>query len=442
MNKQELKAIADFVVAEAKRLGATDCEVTIASGKSVEVGIRVGTVEELQGAQTQGLDFRAFVGQRHASVSTSNLNRDVLSKVIADTIETAKIAQEDPTAGLADASAYSNDVPELGLFDDEASKLPVGKKIELAMAAEKAAMDADKRVVNSRGCGFSDETTVMVKANSRGLSVAYESSACSLSAAVIASDSEGDGVMQIGGWGSTSRKLSTLQSADEIGRIAAEHAIRQLNPRRVKSQTCPVIYDPQSAAGLISKLIGAASGAQIYRKSSFLVDKRGTEIASKLVTIVDDPHIIGGLASRPIDSEGLPTRKRVIVDKGTLECYLLGIYSARKLGEAPNGGSISNLYLENGETSVEDMIASVENGLYLTSASGLGFNATTGDYSVGASGIWIENGKFAFPVQGITVAGHIIGMLKGIGAVGNDLVFRSSVNSPTIMIDKMMLAGE
>ncbi len=442
MNKQQLKAIADFVVAEAKRLGATDCEVTIGVGESVEVGVRVGNVEELQGAQTQELEFRAFVGQRHASISTSNLDQSVLTKLIGDTIEVAKLAPEDPTAGLADASAYSNNVPDLGLFDDEASKLPVEKKVELALAAEKAAMEADKRVANSRGCGFSDEMNIIVRANSRGLSVAYETSACSLSAAVIASDPAGDGVMQIGGWGSSSRKLSTLQSADEIGRIAAEHAVRQLNPRRVKSQTCPVIYDPQSAARLISQLVGAASGAQIYRKSSFLVDKRGTQVASKLITIVDDPHIIGGLASRPIDSEGLPTRKRVIVDKGTLECYLLGIYSARKLGETPNGGSTSNLYVQNGETPVEELIASVESGLYLTSASGLGFNATTGDYSVGASGIWIENGKFAFPVQGITVAGHIIGMLQGIDAVGNDLVFRSSVNSPTLKINKMMLAGE
>ena len=325
------------------------------------------------------------------------------------------------------------------LSDDAASKLSAKEKIAMAMAAEAAARAVDSRINNSKGAGFSDARGVTVKANSRGLLAAYEGSSCSLSATVIATDEAG---MQLGGWGSSSRSLAGLQSPETIGKIAAEHALRQLGARRVKSQSCPVVFDPQMAARLVSQFVAAAGGRSIYRKSSFLLDKLGKVVASGLVNIVDDPLIPGGLASRPFDGEGLPSSKRVIVGDGILETYLLGVYSARKLGKTPNGGSTSNLYLKAGTTSPDDIIASVKNGLYLTSVSGPGFNATTGDYSVGASGLWIENGKIAFPVQGITIAGNVVDMFNGIEAVGSDLEFRSSVNAPTIKVSKMMIAGE
>lgn len=439
MKKQQLESAAEFIVAEAKRLGASDCEVTIGAGQSVDVGVRLGKVEELQGAQTQGLDFKAFVGTRHATVSTADLRRRSLTRLVRETIATAKLAQEDPSAGLAERGQFASSFPDLDLFDGAASALPVEKKIEMAMAAEAAAMGADKRISNSEGAGFSERTGVTVKANSRGFVGAYEGSSCSISATVIATD---EGGMQVGGWWSSSRKLSGLESAEEVGKVAAEHALRQLGARRVKSQSCPVVFDPQMAARLVSQLVGAAAGAHIYRKSSFLAGKRGELIASPLVTIVDDPLMKGGLASRPFDGEGLPSAKRVIVGDGKLECYLLGVYSARKLGEAPNGGSTSNLYLKAGNVSAEDIIASVDNGLYLTSVSGPGFNQTTGDYSVGASGMWIEKGKIAFPVQGITIAGNVVDMFNGIEAIGSDLVFRSGVNAPTVKIARMMIAGE
>lgn len=439
-NKQQLQATAEFIVAEAKRLGATDCSVAISVGESVDIGVRKGNVEELQGAQSQGLTFTAYVGQRTATVSTADLRRRSLTKMIRETIATAKLAQEDPTAGLADPEHFAKDIPDLQLFDAAASALPVEEKIKMAIAAEAAAIGFDKRISNSEGAGFSDSKGVVVRANSRGFVGAYESSSCSISATVIAADA--DGSMQIGGWWSQGRKLGALTSADEVGKIAAEHALRQLGARRVKSQSCPVVFDPQQAARLVSQFVGAASGPQIYRKSSFLVGKRGQSVASKQVQIIDDPLIPGGLASRPFDSEGLPSKTRVIVGDGKLECYLLGVYSARKLGEAPNGGSTSNLYLKAGEHSPEEIIASVQNGLYLTSVSGPGFNATTGDYSVGASGLWIENGKIAFPVQGITIAGNVVDMFNGIEMIGNDLVMRSSVNAPTIKIKSMMVAGE
>ncbi len=441
MKKEQLQATADFVVAEAKRLGASDCEVTIAAGQSVDIGVRLGEVEELQGAQTQGLEFTAYVGTRHASMSTADLKRRSLTRLVRDTIATAKLAEEDPYAGLAESKFFARGkLPELDLLDAAASKLAVKDKIEMAMAAEKAALGSDKRVSNSEGAGFSESQRVLVMANSRGFSGAYEGSNCSIGANVIAADT--DGSMQVGGWYSQSRSLAGLQSPEEVGRIAAEHALRQLGARRVKSQSCPVVFDPDMAARLVVQFVGAASGPQIYRKSSFLVGKRGKSVAASAVNIIDDPLIAGGLASRPFDGEGLASARRVIVGEGKLECYLLGVYAARKLNEDPNGGSFSNLYLEAGKETPEEIIASVANGLYLTSVSGPGFNATTGDYSVGASGLWIENGKIAFPVQGITIAGNVVEMFNGIEAIGSDLVFRGRVNAPTLKIGKMMIAGE
>lgn len=438
-NKQQLLSVAEFIVAEAKRLGATDCSVVLGAGQSVDLGVRLGNVEELQGAQTQGLDFTAYVGKRVASASSSDLRRRSLTRLVRETIATAKLAQEDPTAGLAESEQMAKVIPDLKLHDNAASKLPVEDKIKLALATEKAAMGADKRISNSEGASFSENMSVTVRANSRGFIGAYEGSSCSLSASVIAA---GDSGMQVGSWWSASRSLDGLASPDEVGKVAAEHALRQLGARQVKSQSCPVVFDPMMAARLVSQLVGAASGGVIYRKSSFLVDKLGKAVASKLVTIIDDPLIEGGLASRPFDSECLPAKKRVIVSEGKLECYLLGVYAARKLGMTPNGAQTSNLYLQAGSLTPEEIIASVKNGLYLTKVSGPGFNQTTGDYSVGASGIWIEDGKLAFPVQGITIAGNVVEMFNGIEAVGNDLVFRSGTNAPTIKIAKMTIAGE
>jgi PmbA protein len=204
----------------------------------------------------------------------------------------------------------------------------------------------------------------------------------------------------------------------------------------------PVVFDPQMAARLISQFVGAAAGNAIYQKRSFLVGKLGQQVADSKVTIIDDGLMPGGLGSKPFDGEGLPTSKRTIIDRGSLTMYLMGSYSARKLGAEPNGGSLSNLYLEAGNVSPEDIIGSVKNGLYLTSVSGPGFNAVSGDYSMGASGIWIEDGKLAYPVEEITVASNILAMFANIEMVGNDLEFHSSVNAPTIKIARMMVAGE
>ena len=438
MKKQQLQDTAAFAVSEAKRLGATDCEINISAGESFEIGVRNGDVEELQGSQSRGLTLKVFVGQRHTTVSSADFRRAKLTRLLRDAIATAKVSDEDPSAGLADPEHLAKEVLELDLYDPAIEKITVADRIRIARACEAAAMAADPRITQSSGAGFSDNRGVVVLANSRGFVGSYAASSVSMSASVVA---EADQQMQVGSWYSVSRKFAGLENPELVGKIAGEHAVRQLGGRSVESQIVPVVFDPQMAARLVGQFVGAAHGSHVYRKSSFLHDKQGQMVASPLVTIVDDPLIPGGLGSRPFDSEGLPSRRREIVSEGKLACNLIGVYAGRMLKTAPNGGFTSNLYLKPGTQTQEELIASIQNGLFLTGVSGPGFNATTGDYSVGASGIWIENGKLAYPVEGITIASNVVDMFGGIDAIGNDLVFRGGTNSPSIKFRSMTIAG-
>lgn len=438
-SKDSLLTAARLVIEEAGRLGASDCEIAIAAGQSTDVGVRLGDVEKLEGANSRGLTFQAFVGHRSASNHTSDFRKTALAAMVAETIAMAKASEEDPFAGLPEKEHLATAVPELGLLDPAVAAVSPERKIEMALAAEKAARDADTRISNSQGAKYSDRSGITVYANSLGFVGSYSGSMCSIYAGVVASQ---DGQMQVGGWGAASRSLSGLETPQSVGQEAARRALRMLGAKKVKSQVVPVVFDPQMAASLLGHFVGAAVGSHVYRNSSFLAGKLGEMVARDTITIIDDPLMIGALGSRPFDGEGLPMRKRTIVEKGKLATYLLNSYAARKLSTVPNCGGTGNLYLEPGCQSPEEIIASVENGLYLTSVSGPGFNMVTGDYSLGASGIWIENGELAFPVEGITIASNLLAMFANIDAVGNDLVFRSSTVSPTIKIASMTVAGE
>jgi PmbA protein len=438
----QLESLAKFILTEAKRCGASDCDVSMRVSDSVDTTVRMGEVESLENAvQSRGLSFRAFVGQNSAVVSTTDFNKNALKNIIRDTVEMAKASEPDPDAGLPEAQylARAEELAELGLYDPSVSSVEPGRKIEMAKAAEAAARAFDKRITNSEGGSFSDSSKISAYANSRGFVGTIQSSVCSLQASVIASQGT---EMQSGAWWHQSRALDSLESPDEIGHEAARRALRALGARKVESQKCPVVFDQRMAANLLGKFLGAAHGGSIYRKSSFLVDKLGTVIASDKLTIVDDPFMKGALGSYPWGDEGLRLSKRVIVDKGKLEQYFIDGYASRKLKMAPNGGSATNLYIEPGETSAEDIIKSVKNGLYLTGISGFGFNQTTGDYSLGASGLWIENGQLSFAVDEITIASTMFDMLHAIEAVGNDLEFRSSIASPTLLIGSMTVGGK
>lgn len=438
MNSQRLEELAAFVVSEARRLGATACDVSISSSKGVEATVRAGEVEQLEGAQERELTFRAFVNKNSATTKSSDFRRRSLTRLVRNTIALARASEPDEFAGLPDKVFLATAVPDVQLFDSAVAKVTAEQCITKALALEAAALAADKRISPSRGASANASSTLVVYANSHGFVGSYVTSASSLSVSVVATEGE---EMQTEGWGNSNRRLANLESPQKVGQEASRRALRRLGAKRVKSQQVPVIYDQQMAARLISQLAGAAMGDAIFRSSSFLVGKLGQQIASANLTVIDDALIPGGLASRPFSGEGLPIGKRMFVESGRLGCYFIDSYAGRKLNVAPNGGRPTNLYVQAGQLSPEQIIAGVKAGLYLTSISGPGFNQVTGDYSVGASGIWIEDGKLAFPVQGITIASNVLEMLNGIEAVGSDLEFRSSVNSPTLKIGSMMVAG-
>jgi len=466
MNRKDLNDLAELIVTEAKKRGATDCNVAISAGEEVNVGVRMGEVEELTGSQGRGLDFRAFVGKKSALTSTSDFRPEAIVQMVADTVAMAAATEEDEYAGLPEVEHFANPdaVPDLKMFDATIADLPIDRKIELALASEAAARSSDARITNSEGASFASERNVIVIANSRGFHGSYEGTACSLSASVVASEAgkvpwtsplqclrnlwhtrrlANAPTMQVGSWYHASRSLSGLESAEKIGKTAAQHALRQLGGRKVPSQEVPVVFDPQMASRLLGQFVGCAHGSHVYRNSSFLAGKLNEVVAASDLVIIDDGHIPGALGSRPFDIEGLPTTRRVIVENGRLLQYLVDAYAARRIGNGikPNSGRTSNLFIKAGKVSPKDIIASVQNGLYLTNVSGPGFNAVTGDYSLGASGIWIENGELAYPVEQITVAGNVLEMFKSIEAIGNDLELRSSTSAPTIKIGKMMVSG-
>jgi PmbA protein len=338
-------------------------------------------------------------------------------------------------------------VPDLDL-EDGGEDLTPEEKIELARRAEAAALEADPRITNSEGAEYSNRHARYAYATSHGFAHGYATTSFGISVAPIASR---NGEMQRDYWYSSARKRARLEDPAAIGRTAAARAVRRLGARKMKTVEVPVVFDPDTAASLVRSIAGAASGPSLYRRASFLLDRRGTKIASPAVTIVDDPLIPSALGSRPFDGEGLTTRRSVLVGEGVLESYLLDTYSARKLGlesthHAGRDGSgvsvsTSNLMLLPGKATPRELIGSVKNGFYVTELIGFGVNGVTGDYSRGAVGLWIENGELAYPVEEVTVAGNLLEMLAAIDGVGDDLVLRDRTVSPTLRISRMVVAG-
>ncbi|HEV2171416.1 MAG TPA: metallopeptidase TldD-related protein, partial [Candidatus Binatus sp.] len=340
-------------------------------------------------------------------------------------------------------------LPELSLADPDSGIVSADRALELARTGENAALKFDPRIKNSGGAEFHSGRGRVLFANSQGFSGEYTGTSYSLVVGPIAQ--EGD-AMQQGYWYTSNRRFGKLEDAELVGITAAKRALRKLGARKIPTMRAPVVFDPDMAAGLIRSIVGAASGPALYKGASFLLGQLGKTIAASRVTIIEDAHIPAGLGSKPFDGEGLPTSRKNIVDKGVLATYLLDSYSARKLGLKPTGNasrgvgeapgvSTTNLYLDPGSYTPEQIIGSVKQGLYLTETIGFGVNMVTGDYSRGAGGIWIEDGQLAYPVQEITIAGNLKDMFAGIEMIGNDLHWRSSTAAPTIKIAEMTIAG-
>ena len=454
-NPHEFESLAADVVAAAMKAGASDAEAVVREGDEFSVNVRMGQVETLKESGSRGMGLRVFLGNRSASTSTSDLTADGIRQLVEGAMALAKVTEADPNTGLPERDEFGSVDGDLHLYYDDVYSLPGLERIEWARRAEDAALKADPRITNSDGGSFDAATGSKVLANSRGFVGSYRSSYAGVSAAPLAMDANGQ--MQRDGWWSSARRLRDLETPESIGQEAARRTLRRLGARRVPTQRVPIVFAPEVARSLIGSVFEAASGDSIWRGASFLAGRLDSKIASENLTIVDDntmllPTGAGGFGTSPFDGEGLPSRRTVVVEAGVLRTYLLNTYSARKLamksthnasrGLAGTPGiGCGNLYLEPGAQTPEEILAAIPAGLYVTSLMGFGVNVVTGDYSRGATGLWIENGELTHAVEEVTIAGNLAEMLMNVTAIGNDLEFRGSVASPTLRIDGMTIAG-
>jgi PmbA protein len=450
----DLKQLASEVLAKALKAGATDAEAVVYERDEFETRVRLGQVETLKEAGSRAVGLRVFLGQRTASTSSSDFSDESIARLVDGAVTLAKITSEDPFAGLPEAEAFGKLEGDLGLYFEDVNAQPPAERIEIARRAEAAAMAYDTRIQNSGGGDFDTATSHKILMNSRGFTGEYRRSYCGFSAAPIAQDEKGG--MQRNYWYSNSRTVKKLESPEEIGQEAARRTLRRLGARQVKTQKAPVVFSPEIARSIIGNIFDAANGDAIYRHATFFADMLGERVAGENITVVDDGTLvfdgIGGFGTSPFDGEGLPTRRTVLVENGVLKNYVMNTYTARKLGMQSTGNAsrglagnpgigAGNFYLEPGTLTPEQVIGDVKDGLYVTETMGFGVNLVTGDYSQGASGLWIENGELAYPVEEITIAGNLKDMYKNIVAIGNDLVFRGASAAPTIRVEGMMIAG-
>jgi len=446
----ELQQLAADVVALAVRAGATDAEVVIREGDEFSTLVRLSQVDTLKESGSRGIGLRVFLGHRAASTSSSDFSSEGIQHLVSGAIALARVTSEDPFAGLPEPGAYGQLAEDLDLYYEDVYSLPGDQRIDYARRAEAAALAADTRIQNSDGGSFDAATGRKVLANSRGFIGAYRRSYASISAVPIAHSQ--DGQMQRDYWYSSARTLTKLESPESIGVEAARRTLRRLDARRVPTQRVPVVFSPEMARGLIGNIFEAANGDAIYRGASFFANRLGEQVAAANITVIDDGTVIGGFGTAPFDGEGLPTRRKPIVENGILKNYLLNTYTARKLNMQSTGNASrglagnpgiggGNVYLEKGELSPDEILADIKSGFYVTELMGFGVNMVTGDYSRGASGLWIENGELTYAVQEITIAGNLKEMFHNIVAIGNDLEFRSSVAAPTLRIEGMTIAG-
>ncbi len=437
------------LLAKAKRGGATEADIIVADGETFSVQVRLGAVDRLTKARQKHLGLRVFVGKRSASTSTSNFSAESLDQLVAETCTLAKAVVEDPVSGLPAKDQMAGEVPNFDLYDP--TRLNTEQQIELAKRVEAAAMSTDERVTNSEGGDFDSSSGRVVLGNSHGFLGEYQSSSFSMSVSPIATDPV-TGTMQRDSWYDVRRKFAKLDSPEMVGLEAARRTVRKLGARKVATQRVPVVFDSETAGSLMGNLCSAVSGYALYKGASFLAGQLDKPLAPEFVTVYDDGRVVGGLGSRPFDGEGLQTRKTTVVERGVLKSYLLDTYSGRKLGMASTGNASrsvgenpsvgpTNFYLAPGTKTAQDIIKTVKQGLYVTDLIGFGINMVTGDYSRGASGFWIEGGELAYPVEEITIAGNLKDMFAGIEMIGNDLMLRGRITSPTVKITEMMVAG-
>lgn len=435
----EIKQMSEDVLKVAKRLGASSAEAELSLSVGQSVSVRLGEVENIEYNRDKGMSVTVYFGQQKGHASTSDLSAKALQDTVAAACNIAKYTAQDAFCGIADAALMAQDIQDLDL--NHPWDISVENAIAIAKTCEQAAMAVDPRITNSEGGSVSVGTGFFAYSNSHGFTGGYASSRHGISCSVIA---ESENNMQRDYWYSTARAADDLMTATEIGRIAGERTVRRLNAKKIKTCQVPVLFEATLASGLISSLISAISGGNLYRKSSFLLDSLGKQIASPILNIYEDPFLKRGLASSPFDNEGVATSARQLVENGVLQGYVLSSYSARKLGmkTTGNAGGNHNLIVQPGEHDFAGLLRQMGTGLVVTELLGHGMNMVTGDYSRGAAGFWVENGVIAHPVEEITIASNMADMLKMIVGIGNDVLVQSSKQVGSILIERMTVASD
>ncbi len=436
--QQQLAEQVEQIIDEARRQGASACEVAVSLEQGLTTSVRQGEVETVEFNRDQGFGITLYLGQRKGSASTSASGTEAIRETVAAALAIAQHASEDDCAGLADAALMARELPDLDLYHPWS--IEPEQAIELALQCEAAAFAHDPRIRNAEGSSLSSHQGCRVYGNSHGFIGGYTSSRHSLSCVMIA---EQAGQMQRDYWYDVNRRAERLESPELIGRRAAERAVRRLGARSVPTCEVPVLFAAELAGGLFGHLLAAISGGNLYRRSSFLVDALGQTLFPEWMTIDERPRLPGGLASAAFDGDGLATYDKAFIEQGRLVSYVLGTYSGRKLGmpSTANAGGVHNLFVSHGADDQAALLRQMGRGLLVTELMGQGVNLVTGDYSRGAAGFWVENGEIQFPVEEVTIAGNLRDMFRQIVAVGADLEWRGNVRSGSLLIERMTVAG-
>ena len=436
--EEELRTLAGAILQEARRGGASAAEVSVSQDIGLTLKVRKGELETVEFNADRGFDISVHNGRRTGTASTSDSSEDAIRETVARALDIARHTQEDPCNGLADPALLAMRLPDLDLFhpiplDTEAATVA-------AQACEAAGFSHDRRIVNSEGAEASSSQSCTVYANSHGFMGSYATTSQSLSCVLIAEDGNG---MQRDYWYSADRNPKALEAPEQIGRTAAQRTVGRLSPRKIATGEHPVLYDPQTARSLAGHVIGALSGGPLYRKASFLLDSLGTEVASRQLRLFEQPLLPGRFGSAAFDGDGVATAEKAFIDAGAVRSYALSAYSGRRLGlpTTGNAGGVHNLRLEGKTTPVEALFKEMGRGLYVTDLMGQGVNQVTGDYSRGAAGFWVENGEVQYPVHEVTIAANLKDILRRIAATGDDHDQRGNVIAPSVLIERMTVAG-
>jgi PmbA protein len=438
-DQDRLLRIIDSVLSQSKKMGATDAEADIGVGIGLSANVRKSVIDKLEYEHEKGLSITLYIDGKKGNASSSDFSDNALKNAVEAAFNIAKHASYDKYARLVEKELMAQDIPDLDLYHP--CSISPEAAIELATECEQSAFDCDKRISNSDGSVVSTYSGINLYGNTNGFVNGWRWSSHTIDCTVIAEDNSG---MQRDGWYSKACNFDDLQSISEISKEAARRTISRLGARKLSTREVSVIFEAPVASGLFSAFITAISGASLYRRASFLLDKKDEQVFANHINITENPHIKKALGSAPFDNDGVATKKRALIKQGILKDYVLSGYSARKLGLQPTGnaGGVHNLIVEPGGKNLDDMIKDMNNGLLVTDMIGFGVNQITGDYSRGASGFWVENGKIAYPVEEITIAGNLIEMYKNIICIGNDVDLRGNILTGSVMIDKIIVAGK